>query len=111
MGLFEKAKNAWLKNSNYDGAVEVVSIINEIPINSSVYPQVEELRKKIKDKLDADEQKKLEQEQREWDFKMKQYNDAQTNKQMAIKTCRDISVAWAKNQPKKTTQTIIRGWW
>lgn len=111
LNLFEKAKNAWLKNSNYDGAVEVVSIINEIPINSSVYPQVEELRKKIKDKLDADEQRKLEQEQHEWDFKMKQYNDAQSNKQMAIKACRDISVAWAKNQPKNITQAIIRGWW
>lgn len=109
--LLEEAKGAWLKNNSHDGAVEVVSIINKIPIGSSVYPKVEELRSEIKDSLDADEQRKLEEGQRDWEFKMKQYNDSQNDKQMLIKSCRDVSVAWAKNQPKNITQTIIRGWW
>lgn len=109
--LFEKAHNEWMKSPNADGAANVVSIINDIPVGSSVYPKVEELRKEMKDKLNADEQRKLELEQRDWDFKMKQYNDAQNNLQMLIKACRDVCVAWAKNQPKNITRTIIQGWW
>lgn len=109
--LLEKARNAWIKSPNVDGATEVVSIINEIPIGSSVYPQVDELRKKITEKLNEVERHKFELEQRDWNFKMKQYNDAQGNKQMIIKACRDVSIAWAKNQPKNITRTVIRGWW
>lgn len=107
----EKARSAWIKNSNADGAAEVVAIINEISPASSVYPDVEDLRNEVSAKLTADKQRKLEQQEREWNLQVQQYKDSQANKQALIKACHDVGVAWAKNQPSSITRTIIRGWW
>lgn len=100
----------WTKNPYAEGTAEVIPILNEISVASTVFPEVEQFREQIVARLSADEQKALEQEQRDWDFKMRQYNDAQENKSAVIKACHDIGVAWAKNQPKTITRTIIHGW-
>ena len=107
----EKARNAWIKNPNVDGAEEVVSIINKISPASSVFADVEKLRSEISAKLTADDQRELERQEREWNLKVQAYKDGQTNKQAIIKACREVGVTWAKNQPKDITRTIIRGWW
>lgn len=109
--LLEKARNMWTKNPHAEGTAEVIPILNEISVASTVFTEVEQFREQIVARLSADEQKALEQEQRDWDFKMRQYNDAQENKSAVIKACHDIGVAWAKNQPKTITRTIIHGWW
>lgn len=109
--LLERAHNAWIKNPNADGAAEVVSIINEISPASSVFPDVEKLRNEVSAKLTSDEQRTLEQQERECNLRVQAYRDGQANKQAFIKACRDIGVTWAKNQPKNIIRTIIRGWW
>lgn len=107
----EKARNAWLKRPDADGAAEVVALLNDISPASSVYGDVEALRKEVSEKLSADEKQELEQRQREWNLLLQQYKDEQSNKQALIKACRDIGVAWGANQPNDIISNIIYGWW
>lgn len=107
----ERARNAWIKSPNADGAAEVVSLINEISPASSIFPDVERLRNEVSAKLTADEQKRLEQQVQKWNLYVQLCNDEQANRKARIKACRDVGVAWAKNQPSNIVQTIIRGWW
>lgn len=99
-----KARNAWLENPNAKGAAAVADCLDEISPNCACYADAEELRQQVTRKLKADEQ-------REWNFRMKQYEDNQAFKKSAVKACRDIGVAWGNNQPKTVIKRIIRGWW
>lgn len=99
-----KARNAWMKSQDTDGANEVARYLNTISPHSSCYQDVEKLRKEVASKLNADEL-------REWNFQSKQYEDSQAYKKSIVKACRDVGMAWAKNQPKSIAKTIIRGWW
>lgn len=99
-----KARNAWMKDQNVDGANEVAQYLNTISPYSSCYNEVENLRSEVASKLKADEQ-------REWNLQMKKYEDSQTLKKSIVKACRDIGVAWGNGQPKSVVKNIIRGWW
>ncbi|EPR70698.1 hypothetical protein ADIWIN_3345 [Winogradskyella psychrotolerans RS-3] len=48
-------------------------------------------------------------DQREWDFKMKQYKNREDKEKALIDAVRDIGVAQANNQPKNVYN--IKGWW
>ena len=120
-----KARNAWLENPNAKGAAAVADCLDEISPNSTYYADAEKLRQQVTNKLKADEQ-------REWNFRMKQYNDRQAmlkrqyednkayrNKQQEynqtfklsiVSACRDVGVAWASHQPKSIVKNIVRGW-
>ena len=102
--LLEKAKTAWTLNQNEQGANEVANIIGQINPKSSNYNQVIYLRNTINKKLQADEK-------REWDFKMKQYEDNQAFKRSLVDAAKAIGVAWGQNQPKTVYKTVIRHWW
>lgn len=102
--LLEKAKTAWAINQNEQGANEVANIICQINPKSSNYNQVISLRNTINKKLQADER-------REWDFKMKQYEDNQAFKRSLVDAAKAIGVAWGQNQPKTVYKTVIRHWW
>ena len=102
--LLNQAKNAWMKQPNMEGACSAASLMNAINPQSSSYTQVEQLRKEIADKLREDEQ-------REWEFQMKKYEDNQAFKKSIVEACRAIGVAWGQGQPQNVTKTIIRGWW
>lgn len=99
-----KARNAWLETPNAQGASVVAECLNDISPNSACYADAEELRQQVTSKLKDDEQ-------REWNFRMKQYEDSQALKKNIAKACRDVGVAWASNQPKTVVKNIIRGWW
>ena len=102
--LFEKAKTAWAVNQNEQGANEVANIICQINPKSSNYDQVMSLRNTVNKKLQADEK-------REWDFKMKQYEENQAFKRSLVDAAKAIGVAWGQNQPKTVYKTVIRHWW
>lgn len=99
-----KARNAWMKSQDADGAKEVAQYLNAISPYSSCYHDVEKLRKEVASKLKADEL-------REWNFQQKQYEDSQAYKRSIVKACRDVGMAWANNQPQSIVKNIIRGWW
>lgn len=103
LAQLEKARNAWMQNSNADGAAEVAACLNTISPYAASYKDAVKLRNTVAAKLKADEQ-------REWNFQMLQYKDAQTNKQAVIKAARDVAVAWASHRPS-TVVKVIRGWW
>ena len=102
--LLEKAKTAWAVNQNEQGAKEVANIICQINPKSSIYNQVLSLRNTVNKKLQADEK-------REWDLKMKQYEDNQAFKRSLVDAATAIGVSWARNQPKTVYKTVIRHWW
>ena len=72
--MFNEAKARWAASPTSEGASEVADIIAEIPANSSSQKDIDALVKSINKKLRDDEK-------RQWDFKMKQYNDAQEKEQ------------------------------
>lgn len=100
--LLEKAKNVWAANQNEQGANEVADIISNINPNSANYKHVVELRNTIKRKLKNDAI-------REYEFKMKQYEDNQLFKQSLLDAAKAIGVAWGQNKPNY--YTVIRHWW
>lgn len=102
--LLEKAKNVWASNQNTYGANEVADIISQINPNASNYPKVISLRNTISSKLQADAK-------REWDFRMKQYEDDQKYKCSLVDAAKAIGVAWGQNQPQTVYRTVIHTWW
>ena len=99
-----KARNAWMKSQDADGANEVAQYLNAISPYSSCYQDVEKLRKDVVSKLKKDEL-------REWNFQQKQYEDSLDYKRSIVKACREVGMAWANNQPQSIVKNIIRGWW
>lgn len=66
--LLNKAKSIWASSPNAYGASEAADIIATIPANTPSQAGIDSLVKEINTKLRADEK-------REWNFKMRQYND------------------------------------
>ena len=66
--LLNEAKARWAALPTSEGASEVADIIAKIPANTDCQSNVESLIATINKKLRQDEK-------RQWDFKMKQYND------------------------------------
>ena len=67
--LLNEAKARWTALPTSEGASDVADIIAKIPANTDSQSKVETLIFNINKKLRQDEK-------RQWDFKMKQYNDA-----------------------------------
>ena len=101
--LLEKAKSVWAAQQDGNGATKAAQIISEISPKAANYQQVIALRNSISAKLQADAK-------RQWDFKMKQYEDSQAFKRSIVEGVRAVGVAWASHQPTNVTK-IIRSWW
>lgn len=67
--LLNEAKARWAASPTPDGASQVADIIANIPANTDSQSKVESLIAAINKKLRQDEK-------RQWDFKIKKYNDA-----------------------------------
>jgi hypothetical protein len=77
--IMREANNAWMANSNVNGAEQVAEILNRISPFSTCEPDAGNLMKKIENKLASVEKAK-------WDLKIKKYNDAIKLKELAIRT-------------------------
>lgn len=127
--LLQKAKNEWAKSPNEQGANQAFSYIDKISSMSSLQLQVDELTNEIAKKLKDDEKRRwkfkleqyrdnIEREKREWNQKVQEYNDRQkkesedrafarqkyaddvVTQRMLLQACRDVSLEYARNQPK-----------
>lgn len=68
VSLLNEAKSQWASSPNSIGAANAADIIARIPADTKVQSDVEKLIAEINKKLREDEK-------RDWEFKMKQYND------------------------------------
>jgi hypothetical protein len=96
------AKNSWNLSQDASGASAAGEYLSQIDPNSSSYKEAQLLADKISKKI-------AEIENKEWAFKMKVYQDNLDVKKQSIEASRQISVAYAKNQPK--TVYKVYGWW
>ncbi|QRM89845.1 hypothetical protein FG167_11595 [Lacinutrix sp. WUR7] len=96
------AKNAWNTGLDTNSANIASTHLSLIDPDSNCYEEGVNLSKLIGKRI-------KELDQREWDFKMKKYEDEVEKENSIIKAARDIGVANAKNQPKVTYN--IRSWW
>ena len=125
----KQAKTVWAAEQNPQGAEKSADIVNQINPLASCQPDVDAFIKSIEAKLKADEQAR-------WLFKLKQYSDkvAMQKEQMRIaedkairddnyratqsirnaeldkiriNASREVSIEYAKNQPKTVTYNNI----
>lgn len=119
--LLSQAKAAWAKSPDASGAEEVYPLISAISPSASCYGEVAPFLEQIRKKLVADDR-------REWEFKMKQYEDEKAREQrdfedrvareqrnfeaqqarearnaairkQEIEACRQVAIEYARNQP------------
>lgn len=96
-----EAKNSWNGSQNEYGAVAAGEYLSQISPNASCYKEAQEFSNKISAKILADEK-------REWNFRMKVYQDEVAADKAALKAEREIALAYAKST--SVSYTVI-GWW
>jgi hypothetical protein len=99
-----EAKNIWASNQDYSGAERTSEVLNKVDPNSSCYNDAVALSNTIAKRI-------REIDQREWNFKLKQQQDAVDVEMATIKAARDVGVAYGENQPNVIYETVIYGWW
>lgn len=111
--LLKEAKSVWASSPNATGAPKVANLIKQIPVNTSIQSELDALITEIDQKLREDEK-------RDWNFQMRQYNDQiarqkrefQLRKQQqeanniarmqSIEACRQVGLAYARNYQPPT---------
>lgn len=92
------AANAAIAIQDYDAAAEYLTQINP---NSSCYSFAVNTFKKVEEKVSA-------LEQRDWNYKMKQYDDSVQLEKIRIRAAKEIAVEYYRNQPDIFVQQFIR---
>lgn len=88
--LLEQAKNIWAAYKTGKSAEEIAGILSQINPLALGYSEVVTFRSQVSEKLDADAK-------REWEFKMKQYEDKQAFKRSIVDACRSVGEIFAQN--------------
>lgn len=130
--LLSQAKAAWAKSPDASGAEQAYPMIAAIDPKASCYHEVDPFLKQVTRKLVADDR-------REWEFKMKQYEDAKAREQrdfearvakeqrdfdaqqarearnvairkQEIEAARQVAVEYARNQPDVVYNNTILLW-
>lgn len=113
--LLQQARNKWVAKKDYPSAEGALAILSQINVQAACLPQADKLIGEIDSKLCADEQ-------REWEFKVRQYEDnlaMERQKQKdrtallsaTISAVQHIGTAFGKNQPQTINKTqIIKSW-
>lgn len=96
------ATNSWNSSQDASGASLAGEYLAQIDPNASSYKEAQKLTDKISKKI-------VEIEKKDWDFKMKEYQDDLDVRKQTIEAARAIGVAYGKNQPK--TVYKVNGWW
>ncbi len=90
---FNDAKSKWNANQNLRGAEDAAIILSTIDPESISYKSALTLSETIKEKI-------KEIEKRNWEFKMKKYNDAINIESQRIESAKQTAIAYYQNQPK-----------
>jgi hypothetical protein len=99
--LLNTARNTWNGNQNSAGADAAGMNLSAIDPEASCYGEAKQLMGQIEQKVLADEN-------RSWNFKMKQYEDGVSLETQRIEACRAVGVAYGTNQPD--TVYNLKGW-
>lgn len=94
--LLQRAKTTLAGHDYYGG----LNILAEIDPSTVCFQEAQQLAKSAEVKITAEEKK-------EWDFKMKQYNDAVSLTKLRISAIKDIAVAYYKSQPTSVHYNYI----
>jgi hypothetical protein len=94
--LIQKAKTT-LASNDYTGAL---TILAEIDPSAACFSEAQALAKSAETKVDAEEKK-------QWDFQMKQYNDAVSLEKQRIEAVKEIAVSYYKSQPTTVSYNYI----
>lgn len=103
VALLNQARAEWMSHPAATGAQIVAGIISQINPQAKNYNEVAAFREEISSKLETDAKK-------EWDFRMKQYEDKQVFKRSIIDACKAVGVAFGNGQPKNVTRNIVNRW-
>jgi hypothetical protein len=96
-----EATSSWNASQNEFGANTASEYLTQIDPNASCFKEAQAFSNKIAAKILADDK-------REWNFKMKVYQDEVSADRAALKAERDIALAYAKSE--SVSYTIV-GWW
>jgi hypothetical protein len=88
---------AKIASNNNSAALDILSKIDP---SASCIKEAQLLIAKVESKVSSEEKK-------QWDFKMKQYNDATNLEKMRINAVKEIAVSHYKNQPKTVNYLYI----
>ena len=130
--LVQQARSAWLAKRDYESASEALAILVKVNPLSTAQGKAQALVNEINKHLRGVEaaraqaakesaEKAEAKEQRDWDFKVKQYEDnlAMARQRQAdatalqreqIAAAREVGVAYGKNQPRTITYNNFRTW-
>lgn len=89
-----KAKSA---AQDYDGALEILASIDP---SAKCYNESQTMIKSVETKVSAEVKK-------QWDFQMKQYNDAVSLEKQRIEAIKEIAVSYYKSQPTTVNYNYI----
>lgn len=90
------ARNS-IATNNFIGTLDILS---EIDPDSPCFKESQNLAKSIESKVNAEEKK-------QWDFQMKQYNDAVSLEKQRVNAIKDIAVSYYKSQTSDVNYTVI----
>lgn len=88
------AKAYWIANPNTEGANFVAQNLASIYPDAACYGEAQKLVSEIRTKIRKDEQ-------RDWNFMLKVWDDNVSLERQRIRAWRDIGVAWGNNQPRR----------
>ena len=94
--LIQKAKTS-LAGNDFIGALNILS---EIDPSATCFNEAQTIAKSAETKVKAEEKK-------QWDFQMKQYNDAVSLEKQRIEAIKEIAVSYYKSQPTSVNYNYI----
>jgi hypothetical protein len=95
----QKARAVWAANPNARGANAVAPYLADIQPSAACYEEAQGLVQQISSKV-------LQDEQRDWDFKMKVWDDQVDLREQEIEATRQIGVAYGSNQPNQVINLV-----
>jgi hypothetical protein len=98
----QKARAVWAANPNSAGANAVAPYLAALQPSAKCYADAEVLVQEISLKVRQDEQ-------RDWSFKLQQWNDQVDLSSQRIEAYRQVGVAYGNNQPNQTYQLGFLG--
>lgn len=100
--LLGDAKNKWSANQNVEGANAAAALLAGIDPDAACYKEAETLTAEIAKRV-------KELDQRDWDFKLKQWQDGVDLEKQHIDAYKAVGVAFGQNQ--QPNSTIFAGGW
>jgi hypothetical protein len=97
------ARNAWNESLDSYAAQQASQFLRNINPNANCFPAAQQLTSDIAKRI-------KELDQREWDFKLKEQQDAVNLRKASIQSAKEIGVAYGNNQPKNAYYNF-KGWW